>query len=261
MDFAEVFNSFKVFLMEGALGERLKREYGLKYDNEVALAWFIYDEKGRFALKTLWDEYAKVAIKYSLPFIATTPTRRSNKDRVLKSKYNSSIIKDNVDFLKIIRKELNMSNMYIGGLMGCKGDAYNSDIKLSSTEAKEFHSWQANLFKQASVDFLFAGIMPEISETIGMAQAMEETNIPYVISFMIRKDGKLIDGTTINDAIYMIDNNTSKNPLCYMTNCIHPKVLYEALSKSFNQTDTVKSRFMGIQANTSPLSQKNLMVL
>ena len=34
--------------------------------------------------------------------------------------------------------------------------------------------------------------------------------------------------------------------------------MYEALSHKFNQTQTVKSRFWGIQANTSQLSYKEL---
>lgn len=43
-----------------------------------------------------------------------------------------------------------------------------------------------------------------------------------------------------------------------MTNCVHPKVVYEALSQSFNQNETVYTRFAGLQANTSPLSYKEL---
>ena len=100
--------------------------------------------------------------------------------------------------------------------------------------------------------------MPALSESIGMARAMENTSLPYIISFMIKKDGKLLDGTTINEAIRVIDNATNRNPLCYMTNCVHPNVVDEALSQTYNQTDIVKTRFKGIQANTSPLSPEEL---
>lgn len=43
-----------------------------------------------------------------------------------------------------------------------------------------------------------------------------------------------------------------------MTNCVHPDIVYEALSHKFNQTQMVKNRFWGIQANTSRLSYKEL---
>jgi methionine synthase I (cobalamin-dependent) len=43
-----------------------------------------------------------------------------------------------------------------------------------------------------------------------------------------------------------------------MSNCIHPRVLKEALSCPFNQTELVRQRFHGLQANTSPLSPEEL---
>lgn len=121
-----------------------------------------------------------------------------------------------------------------------------------------FHTWQADLFKKAEVDFLYAGIMPTLDEAIGMAKAMESTSLPYIISFMIRENGKLIDGTTINDAIENIDKSVKRVPICYMTNCVHPDIVYKALSKKFNRTEIVKNRFRGIQANAACLSPEEL---
>ena len=43
-----------------------------------------------------------------------------------------------------------------------------------------------------------------------------------------------------------------------MANCVHPTIVYKALSCSFNNTKMVKERFRGIQANTSPLSYAEL---
>jgi len=257
MDFETCFKTSSALLMEGAIGERLKREYHIMFDNHVAMAGLIYNDNSRNALATIFKEYLSIAEKYRLPFIATTPTRRANKERVMQSKYSENIIKDNVRFLNQIKKDSN-TDMYIGGLMGCKGDAYKATDVLSLENAQDFHSWQANLFMLSGVDFLYAGIMPALPEAIGIAKAMENTELPYIISFMIRNNGKLIDGTTIHDAIFNIDNATARKPICYMTNCVHPKVLSLALSFSFNQTELVKERFLGIQANTSILSPEEL---
>ncbi|MFT8352122.1 homocysteine S-methyltransferase family protein [Clostridium saccharoperbutylacetonicum] len=257
MNFEICFNKSSTILMEGALGERLKREYNIMFEDKVAMTNLIYDDKSRQAMKTIFQEYVKIAEKYSLPFIATTPTRRANKERVFQSNLNEKIIEDNVRFLQEIKKNTS-TNMFVGGLMGCKGDAYKATEILSIEEAQEFHSWQANLFKNSGVDFLYAGIMPALSEAIGMAKAMESTGLPYIISFMIRNNEKLIDGTTINNAILNIDEATVHKPIGYMTNCIHPAVLGKALSASFNKTKLVKDRFCGIQANTSPLSPEEL---
>ena len=257
MDIRDCLKTNKFLLMEGALGERLKREYGLSLDENVAMANLIYDKKGCMALQNLWNEYIEIARKYRLPFIATTPTRRANRERIEMSDYTGQIILDNVAFLREVQKNSGVE-MYVGGLMGCKGDAYTGEGQLSETEAYEFHRWTAEQFKKTDVDFLYAGIMPTLSEATGLAKAIDETEIPYIISFTIQQDGKLIDGTTIADAIRYIDNNTKNKPVCYMTNCVHPNIVYMAMSQSFNNTELVKERFRGIQANTSPLSYAEL---
>ncbi len=256
-DFKTCFNATSAILMEGALGERLKREYNIIFDDWVALAGLVYDPKASQAILEIYGEYIAIAERYQLPLMITTPTRRANRERIAQSKFKETIIEDNVRFSQEIKNKTKI-DLFVGGLMGCKGDAYQATEVLSIEEAKAFHSWSANFFKAAGVDFLFAGIMPALPEAIGMAQAMESTGLPYIISFMINSSGRLIDGTTIHDAILNIDLATTEKPLCYMTNCVHPLVLSKALSYSFNGTKLVKARFCGIQANASPLAPGEL---
>lgn len=257
MNFSECIKTEDKILMEGALGERLKREYGITFDERVAMASLVYDTNGRKALTELWNEYMEIAEKYQLPFLATTPTRRANKERVKASEYTEKIIADNVKFLRNMQENAS-GKMYIGGLMGCKGDAYTGEGALSENDAYEFHRWAAECFAETNVDFLYAAIMPTLPEAAGMARAMASTGIPYIISFTIQEDGKLIDGTTITEAIQYIDSVTDFTPVCYMTNCVHPCIVYKALSQPFNQNEIVRNRFWGIQANTSPLSYAEL---
>lgn len=257
MDFSSYLAQNKPVLLDGALAERLKREYGIAPHQHVAWGSLIYSEAGRNALSALWKQYIRVAEKYRLPFAAVAPTRRANKERVGLSEYNEKIISDNIDFLKGIRKSAGVE-MFVGGLMGCKGDAYKAEDALLAKDAREFHAWQADLFARAGADFLYAGLMPALPEAIGMAKALEQTGLPYIISFMIRGNGRLIDGTSIDEAIARIDGETHLGPACYMVNCVHPSVLYQALTADFNDTDLVRKRFHGIQANASPLSPEEL---
>ena len=257
MNFRDCINQNKFVLMEGALGERLKREYGLTFDEHIAMAGLIYEEKGAAALTALWKEYLDIARENGLPFIATTPTRRANKERIAKASCPETVITDNVTFLKNIQSDCG-TEMYVGGLMGCKRDAYTGEGALSEQEAYDFHCWTVEQFDKAGVDFLYAGIMPTLSEAAGLARAIDETGLPYIISFTIQADGKLIDGTTIADAIRYIDEATINPPVCYMTNCVHPSIVCKALLQPFNRNETVRERFRGIQANTSPLSYAEL---
>lgn len=257
MTFRDCINQNQFILMEGALGERLKREYGLTFDEHIAMAGLIYEEKGASALTALWNEYIDIARKHQLPFIATTPTRRANKERIAKANCPETVIADNVAFLKNIQRNCGIE-MYVGGLMGCKGDAYTGEDALNEQEAFLFQRWTVEQFYKAGVDFLYAGIMPTLSEAAGLARAIDETGLPYIISFTIQQDGKLIDGTTIADAIRYIDGITTNKPVCYMTNCVHPSIVYKALLQPFNRNEIVRERFRGIQANTSPLSYAEL---
>ena len=257
MDFASCLAAGSSVLMEGALGERLKREYQLRFDEHVAMAGLVYEAQGRAALIELWSEYADIAQLHGLPLLATTPTRRANRERVSASRYDRSIIRDNVSLLRGLQEQ-SSAEVHVGGLMGCKGDAYRPTDVLPAAEARSFHAWQAGLFAEAGADFLYAGIMPVLPEAIGMAQAMGDSGLPYIISLMIRDNGRLLDGATIHDAIQTIDSSVDVQPECYMTNCVHPTVLYAALSRPFNSTELVRARFSGIQANASRLSPEDL---
>lgn len=247
----------RLILMEGAMGIRLRDEFGLLLREPLVMADLVYQTKGRAALHSLWSQYGAIARKYSLPFLATTPTRRANRERVKQAGYTESIFDENISVLKQVRAELSIE-MYIGGLLGCRGNAYAVDEVLPVEQSYEFHSWQAEQLARAGADFLMAGIMPALSEAVGIAQAMEETGLPYLMSLMIRPNGCLLDGTSIHEAITEIDNQTKRQPAGYMVNCVHPSILFRALSAPVNQTSKVRERFIGIQANASALSPEEL---
>lgn len=263
MNFRECYQSGRTIMTEGALGIRLRNEYGIVYDSEVANANLIYREDARKAITKITDQYLEIAVRYRQPMMFMTPTRRASRDNVRNSSYREELIEDNVKFYrsllkKAMEKDPAHTELYLGGMMGCKGDAYKGTGALTANEAYEYHSWQAKLFAEAKVDFLYAAIMPTLPEAIGMAEAMAETGLPYIISLMIRTDGRMIDGTTIHTAIETIENSIEIKPIFYMTNCVHPANVGKALAWEFNRTELVRNRLKGIQANASPLTPEEL---
>lgn len=257
MSFTTMFNQSPCILMEGALGERLKREYGLQTKGIVDMAGLVYQKAGRVALTHIWCEYIEVARKYGLPFIATTPTRRANRQRVPAAGLDSGVFAENINLLSAIRDASGIE-MYAGGMVGSTDNAYTAEGCLPFEAAADFHRWEAAKFLNAGADFLFAGLIPTLGEAMGIATAMAETRLPTIISFTIQADGCLIDGTPIVEAIRQIDACVDKSPVCYMTNCVHPAIVSQALAQSFNQSPVVKERFIGLQANTSALPYKAL---
>lgn len=253
------FNTSSVILTEGGVAERLKHEFGYKTDKFINHAGAIYSDP--IALEMIYRQYIDIAQLYNLPIMLMTPTRKVNKQSVQKSEFNNkNLIHDSVIFLKTITESYKefSSQILIGGLLGCQGDAYSPEVVLGTKESYDFHKNQSKEFEDAGVDYLFAGIMPEINEAVGMAKAMAETAIPYIISFMIRQDGCLIDGTPISTAIRIIDQEVVQKPFCYMTNCVHPTNLRLALINDVNRNLPELNRFKGIQANASILSPEEL---
>ena len=259
MTFETIFNTAPVLLTEGAIVERLKWEYSLNVDPHVNHAGLVYEAPAH--LETLYRQYIDIACRFDLPVMVMTPTRRVNALTQAESPYaEKELIRDCCVFLKNIKAKYPDSADIImaGGLLGCKGDAYSKDNALSAADAYDFHIRQAEQFAVQSPDFLFAGIMPVVTEALGMAQALAKTGIPYIISFMIRNTGRLLDDTPISEAIEIIDSAVDPCPVCYMANCVHPLNVYKALSKPFNKNASGLARFQGIQANASMRSPEEL---
>lgn len=258
LSFTDTFRTFPSILTEAAVVERLRHEFQIPLDEHIVHAALIYNDAYRDTLATIYRQYIETASRHQLPLMLMTPTRRANIENIAASGYrNRDVISDNVHFLSQLRTDA-LTPVYIGGLAGCRGDAYDSRYHLSVEEAMQFHYPTVRAMAEAGVDYLFAGIMPQLTEAIGMANAMAATGLPYIISFMIRRDGRLMDGTFIHDAIEAIDKEATTRPLCYMANCVHPDVLHQALSHPHNDTLLVHERFQGIQANASALSPEEL---
>lgn len=236
LSFVDTYRTCPYILTEGAIVERLRHEFHIPLDEDLVHAALIYDDAHRDTLAGLYKQYIDIAAGHDLPLMLMTPTRRANVENIAVSAYrNRSVIPDNVRFLLQLRASA-LSPVYIGGLAGCRGDAYDGRYHFSVEEAMQFHYPTVRAMAEAGVDFLFAGIMPQLTETIGMANAMAATGLPYIISFMVRRDGRLMDGTFIHDAIDTVDKETTTRPLCYMANCVHPDVLHQALSHPRNDT-------------------------
>lgn len=239
-----------LILMEAAVVERLRRSPNIRLHDRLSNAPLIYDPVSRSALTAIYHEYMESALKAGLPMLVCTPTWRAGKDRVLQSGVKKTINSDAVDFMKAIRLH---PSIKIGGMIGCKNDCYKPEEGLSVTDAESFHAWQIEQLSTSGVDFLIAETLPNTHEALGIAKAMATTKTPYIISFVISRDGCVMDGTSLSDAIDLIDKNTLTKPLGYMVNCAHPSFLHPQKLSS-----VIGSRLIGFQGNASSLDHCDL---
>jgi len=244
-----------LILAEAAVIEPLRRSGEVDLHPQLANALLIYDERGRNALSELYGRYISVARGADVPIITGAPIWRANRERLAASRIEADVNGDAVRFMKVLRNEWGewAGNIYICGLMGCRNDCYKPEEGLSMGEAESFHGWQIDRLAGAGVDALMAATLPAVEEAAGIARAMSDTDVPYIISFVIDRTGRVLDGTGLEEAFETIDSLTGRPPLGYMINCSHPSFL-----RLHEQPEPVVSRLIGCQANASPLDHSEL---
>lgn len=262
MTFAETIRKAPVTLTDGATIERLRRDQALELDPHVLHAGFVFQPAGRNALETIYRQYLDIGRQFALPMIVLTPTWRANPERVRLAGLgdHGEVNAQGFRFLAGVREDYGpySEQILIGGLLGPRGDAYRPTEALPEDEAAGFHGPQAAALSEAGTDFLMAATLPAASEAVGVARAMARCAVPYLISFVVRSTGALLDGTPLAHAIERIDADTESPPLGYMVNCVHPSVFAVAMDRTIDQSPKIAARVMGLQANTSRLSPEEL---
>jgi S-methylmethionine-dependent homocysteine/selenocysteine methylase len=255
VSFEEVLKNESFILAEASVVEVLRRSGKVELHPDLIHCHLIYDEVGRQELIDIFTTYVSIAEKSRFPIIVLTPTWRADWEKLSDAGITKTLNKDSADFMKKLRGRFSdwKENIFIGGCIGPKNDCYNPVEALSVKEGYEFHSWQIGKLAEAGVDFLIAETVPAVTEATGIAQVMSKTELPFFISFVTNRRGRVRDGTRLEQAFSVIDSACERPPTGYWVNCSHPSFLCMN-----EQPVTVLSRFYGIQANASSLDQTEL---
>ena len=251
----ELLNKYNYILTEFAVLERLRRSNNVCLDPLLEHALLIYDEAGRTEMGSIYDEYFDLQRNAKVPFLIFSPTWRANRERIQKAQIDKDVNRDAVDFMRKV-KEKNIDKaekILIGGLIGCKNDCYRPDEGLTIEASMDFHEWQIKKLVDAMVDFIFAASLPSIPEAEGIGKIMSNLTTPYILSFVIDKTGRLLDGTSLDEAFNVIDTCCKKKPVGFMVNCSHPSFL-----NTEELAENSLARLIGYQGNASDKSHSEL---
>lgn len=254
--FEEAVTSGKPLLMEGAVVERLRRG-GVPLHPESLHAGLVLSQEGRRLLAPLYEGYLEAARAASLPIVLLTPTWRAAPDRLAAAGLPfEAVQREAAAFLRNLPRPGDRA--FVVGLMGSRRDAYRPEEALSSAEAERFHTHQAEALARSGVDGFQAATQCAYSEALGLARAMGRTGLPYLVSWIVRPSGCLLDGTPLGEAVCRLDEEAGPPPLLHMLNCVHWKNALSAVESSLGEHPTLPSRLSGLQANTSPLAPEEL---
>jgi homocysteine S-methyltransferase len=248
-------------LGEGAVIERLRRGSGPGLDPHLVNSAFVYDPAGRRALEAIYRQYLDIGRAHGLPLLLSTPTWRASRERIAAAGCAGMDVNgDNFRLLAELRRGTGgyARRVAVCGLMSCRGNAYDPAEALSAGEAREFHGWQAQMLAASGVDFLLAATLPALGEATGLAAALAATGKEFLVSFIVRPEGTLLDGVPLKDAVAAIDAGVSPQPLAYLVNCTHASFFKAALQNERNSSERVRQRVVGLLANTAALNPEDL---
>lgn len=254
MELNRLLTRFPLILTEAAVVEAVAHSAPEHLHPELFNALMVDDKAGRQVLTRLYTAFRDVARDHDLPFILTTPTWRANRERVFRAGAPEDINERAVAFVKhFISDTEDAARISLGGILGCRNDCYRPDQGLETGEARDFHAWQAGRLAEGGAEFLMAATLPALPEAFGIAMAMAETGLPYIISFVINREGEVLDGTPLDRAVDRMDQALPRPPAGYMVNCAHPSFL-----RADHQPRQLFSRLIGFQANGSDLDHDQL---
>jgi S-methylmethionine-dependent homocysteine/selenocysteine methylase len=125
---------------------------------------------------------------------------------------------------------------------------------MSADEAERYHYAQARALAEAGADLITAMTITYPGEACGIVRAAARCGLPAVIGFTTETDGRLPDGTRLEQAIDIVDREADGGPAYYMINCAHPEHFSEALTDEQPWT----TRIRALRANASRCSHAEL---
>jgi homocysteine S-methyltransferase len=241
--------------------ERLRRDASDTFDPFIAYAGMLYDDNGRAVLAATHREYLDIGQRQNLPMIAGTPTWRASAERIGLSRFSDMPVnEDACDFMQELRASYGKDSapILIAGITGSAGDGYKPEEAPDEETARAFHAPQIRALADSGIDLFKVQTLPAFGEARGIARLLAETIVPYVISFVVRRDGTLLDGTSLDQAIIDIDNAVERPPASYNINCVHTSVFAAAMSVIRARNPAAAARVLGIDANTSAKTPEEL---
>jgi homocysteine S-methyltransferase len=252
-DAAALLASDALILTDGGIETRLMFELGVALPEPLESAALV----GTDALRDVYASYIAAARAHDLPVILGTPTFRAGARYAEAAgadvgEVNAAAVRHH----RALRDAAGPgAPVLIAGVLGPYGDAYTPAQAPDAAFAERYHAAQADALAQAGVDFLFAPTFPAVDEALGCVRAMTATGLPAVISYVLGRDGRVLDGTSLADAVARIDAEADPPPLYHSLSCIHADVAARALA------GVPAGRVLECKANGSPLTPAELVAL
>jgi S-methylmethionine-dependent homocysteine/selenocysteine methylase len=205
-------------------------------------------------LRDYYASHVAVAEATGLGIVLETPTWRANTDWGAELGYDApALARANGAAVALLGEARAGASVpvVVSGCLGPRGDGYVVDRVMTPTEAAAYHAPQVEALAAAGADLVTVLTVTYAAEGSGIALAARQAGLPVVVSFTVETDGRLPDGSPVDDAVAEVDAATDGYPAYFMLNCAHPDHYASA-------PITWGERLRGVRANASRMSHAEL---
>ncbi len=224
----------KFYLTEGGTETEILYKWGFELP-EFAMFPLLDDPEADAVIRNLYRRYFDVAEAHDSGLLILGHDYRASPDWGAKLGYSPESLAEmqrrTIRFLADMRTEYDgrVTDAYIAGCIGPRGDAYGTGGEISEAEAEDYHSVQMTTLKDTEADMAVALTFNNIPEAIGVVRAAAALELPVGISLTLTTDSRLRSGPTLREAVETIDERTAGGAAWFGTNCSHPLEFEPAL--------------------------------
>jgi len=132
-----------------------------------------------------------------------------------------------VDLARRAREAFPEKSILIAGSIAPLEDCYRPDLVPSEAELKDEHTELAERLEEGGVDFILIETMNTVREAYAACTAARATGKEVVVSFVCDKEGNLLGGESLAEAVRTI---AELRPTSFSINCVSPRYMNHALT-------------------------------
>jgi len=225
----------KFYLTEGGTETEILYKWGFELP-EFAMFPLLDNPEADAVIRNMYRRYFDVAQAHDTGLVIIGHDYRASPDWGAKLGYSPEQLAQMqhrvIRFLADMRAEYEgrVTDVYIAGCIGPRGDAYGSGDAITATQAEEYHSVQIATLKETEADMAIALTFNNVPEAVGVIRAAETLGMPIGVSLTLTTEGRLRSGPSLREAVEAIDEETGGAAAWFGTNCAHPLEFTPALA-------------------------------
>jgi homocysteine S-methyltransferase len=217
------------YLTEGGQETEIMYKYGFDLPHFSMLP-LLDNPRALTELRGMYGRYLDTAVRHGFGVVIGGLDYRASPDWGAVLGYSREALAESqlqsIDFLREIAGPYasQVPALLYAGIVGPRGDAYETNHTITTDEAEEYHGEQLATLARAGVDLIEAMTFNSVAEVIGLSRAAARVGVPLSVSFTLdNSTQRLVSGLSLKEAIELTDAQTGdERPAFFGINCSHP---------------------------------------